>query len=155
EDLEELAWSITDTFEGTIKEHSITLGGKPKSMLWWNEHLAEARDGNPTVYRKACKETRTNFYRERRDSAKSPKKLGNILLWRKDSLDDRPTLINTQDGKLTDPEDIATYLANAAFRPAREEPLPTYQHQGPTLPSDIAQWILDTPSDDEIREAFL
>ncbi|KAJ4340036.1 hypothetical protein N0V85_009879, partial [Neurospora sp. IMI 360204] len=124
-------------------------------MPWWNKHLAEARELDPRVYRKACRETRTDFYRDKIDTAKTPKELGNILRWRKDPLDVRPTLINVQDKRLTDPEDIATYLASAAFRPAGQEPLPPYQHQGPTLPQDIAQWVLDAPSDEEIREAFL
>lgn len=155
DELDELAWSLTDTFEGTIREFSIPVGGRPKSMPWWNPTLAEARETDPAVYRKVCRDTRQTYYKDKIDNAKSPKDLGSILRWRKDPLDDRPTLINTPERRLTHPEEIATYLAHAAFRPPGEDPLPPYVHHGNTLPPDIAAWALEPPSDDELKEAFL
>lgn len=153
-DLEEAAWYLLDTVEGTTREYSIRLGGKPKNLPWWNKSLAAVRDTHPEIYRKACRQTRTEFYKAKIENAHSPKDLGKILRWRKDPLDDRPLLINTGTRKLTDPEDIATYLADAAFRPANTRTLPPYTHHGPTLPQTLADKCIEAPSDEEVLDAF-
>jgi hypothetical protein len=50
-----------------------------KRAPWWSEVLATARETDPILYRKLCKEARANFYRERVASAWTPAEWGKIL----------------------------------------------------------------------------
>ncbi|KAK3946479.1 hypothetical protein QBC32DRAFT_320197, partial [Pseudoneurospora amorphoporcata] len=129
-DLEDAAWHLLDTVEGTTRKYSIRFGGKPKSLPWWRKNLAEIRDTCPEVYRKTYRQIRTSFYKAKIETARSLQEFGKIL------------------------QDITTYLADATFRPANTRTLPPYAHHGPTLPPALADKYLDAPSDGEVFEAF-
>ena len=49
---------------------------------WWSEVLATAREIDPAVYRKLCREARVNFYREKVATVSYPGDWGRILRWR-------------------------------------------------------------------------
>jgi len=86
------------------------------------------------VYRKLCKEARVNFYKERISAATSSAEWGRILRWRKDALDDRPTVIIVDCRVVSDTEQVAAYVATQAFRPARAQEGPRPAWLGPQLP---------------------
>lgn len=153
-ELDALTDQVSDALSGAVAARSVPVGRKPKSAPWWNSTLAEARELDPKVYRRLLRQTRREFWRERVDRAKGDAALGRILRWKNDATDDRPTLIRVAGHPLTDPDDMAAALANAAFKPASGTGLAPYNHEGPTLPPDIGEWTLDPPTDEELKEAF-
>ena len=65
-----------DTLAGVAGRFSTRPDRHTKSAPWWSEVLATARETDPIVYRKLCKEVRVNFYRERVATASTPAGVG-------------------------------------------------------------------------------
>ncbi|EGS17101.1 uncharacterized protein CTHT_0074300 [Thermochaetoides thermophila DSM 1495] len=126
-----------------------------KSVSWWSEVLATARETDPIVYRKLCKEVRVNFYRERVATASTPAEWGKILRWRSGHSDDQLTVMVVNGRVISDTERVASYLATQAFRPAGAQEGSRPAWPGPRLPPEWAARLADRPSDDELKDAFL
>jgi len=153
-ELNDLTDLVSDALSGAVSARSIPVGRRPKSMPWWTSALAQARDLDPKVFRRLCRRTRAEFYRERVERATDHVGLGKVLRWKNDATDDRPTLLRIGGRSVTTPDDMASVLADAAFKPPATNPLPPYEHTGPVLPPDIGEWALEPPTDGELEEAF-
>ncbi|EGS19553.1 uncharacterized protein CTHT_0050270 [Thermochaetoides thermophila DSM 1495] len=107
EELEQFAWAVYDVLAGVAGRFSIRPGKHNKSASWWSEGLATARETDPVVYRKLCKEARVNFYKERISTATSSAEWGRILRWRKDAPDNRPMVMIVDGRVVSDTEQVA------------------------------------------------
>ena len=142
-----------DTLAGVAGRFSTRPDRHTKSAPWWSEVLATARETDPIVYRKLCKEVRVNFYRERVASAWTPAEWGKILRWRIGHSDDRPTVMVGNGRVISDTERMAAYLATQALAcRGQEGSRPAWP--GPRLPPEWAARLADQPSDNELRDAF-
>ncbi|EGS22095.1 uncharacterized protein CTHT_0039810 [Thermochaetoides thermophila DSM 1495] len=154
EELEQFAWAVYDVLAGVAGRFSIRPGKHNKSASWWSEGLATARETNPVVYRKLCKEARVNFYKERISTATSSAEWGRILRWRKDAPDNRPMVMIVDGRVVSDTEQVAAYLATQAFRPAGAQEGPRPAWLGPRLPLEWPTRLAAPLSDEELKDAF-
>lgn len=54
-----------DVLAGVVGRFAIRPGKHTRSARWWTEVLATAREVEPVIYRKLCKEARTNYMETR------------------------------------------------------------------------------------------
>ena len=119
------------------------------------ETLQVSRDLDSLVFRKLCKEARTNFYRNQVASAATPSDWGHILRWRKGSSDDRPSVISVNGRSILNVEEISAYLTVQAFRPAGSQSGPRPLWSGPRITPDLRIKLKTPPSDVELTDSFL